>query len=144
MFDLREFYVHAKHSSIRLLLPIRDRRNQGCPESCSGDAIFATGSPRLRNLQFHAARLPILWNMQFCAAKYPELRIRNGTAARAVSRPLGPPDGSQVVNTRPQDESKRPPSEMSESCTFLARSGGLPEDVPNRKLLVLHLLYNVF
>ena len=141
---LHEFYRHIKHSSIRLLLPTRDGRNQGCPESCSGSATFAAAGPRLRNLQFHAARWPMLWNMQFCAVKCPELRIRNGTAARAVSRPLGPPDGSQVANTRPQDASKNPPSETSESCTFLARSGGLAEHVPNREWWVLHWFYSVF
>ena len=108
------------------------------------ERYFCSSRSPAQKLAVSCSQMARLWSMQSCAVRCPELRIRNGTAARAVSMPLGPPDGFQVANTRPQDESKRPPSEMSESCTFLARSGGLPEDVPNRKWLVLHWFYNVF
>ena len=68
-------------------------------------------------------------------------RIRNGTAARPVSKHL---DGSQVDKHEARDASKSSPSETSESCTFLARRGWLAEHVPNREWLVLHWFYNVF
>ena len=74
----------------------------------------------------------------------PSSEYATALQPEAVSMLLGPPHGPQVANTKPHDASKNPPSETSESCTFLARSGGLAEHVQSREWLVLHWFYNVF
>ena len=58
--------------------------------------------------------------------------------------PRLPPDGSQMVNMRPQDAPKSPPGDTREACVFLAPRGGLAEHVPNRELCVLHWFYKLF
>ena len=80
----------------------------------------------------------------FVQSSVPNSEHATALQPEAVSRLLGPPDGSRVANLKPQDASKNPPSETSECCTFLARSGGLAEHGPNRKWWILHWFYNVF
>ena len=90
-----------------------------------GTLLLQQQVPGLETCSFMQPDCPGFGTCSFVQSSVPGSEYATALQPEAVSMLLGPPDCSRVANMKPQDASKNPSSEASESCTFLAHSGGL-------------------